>query len=297
MDGATSVQPQQATRTAAAYDPEAQFDIIVSEVELRRNSAGRMLMARIYQPVGAGPFPTVLDLHGGGWSRKDRKAEEPMDRALAASGLLVVAVDLTISSEAPYPACVQDAHYAVRWLKANAATWKGDVSRLGIFGSSSGGHVAELLSMRPHDSRYGAIPLDGAPDIDATVHWVATRSPPSNTEARYQNAVNRKNESMITNNTVFFSPWESIVEGNPQAIIERGEKPVLVPLLIMQGAMDDNVLPEMQEKFVEVYRAAGGSCEYRLFEDSTHEWVAVLGPQTDKARDTMKAFIAEQLRA
>jgi hypothetical protein len=73
-----------------AYDPAATFDLAVSEVELRRNSAGRVLMARIYQPKGPGPFPTVLDLHGGAWNRKDRFAEEPMDRALAASGLLVV---------------------------------------------------------------------------------------------------------------------------------------------------------------------------------------------------------------
>ena len=78
---------------AAAYDPAARFDLAVGEVEVRRNSAGRMLMARIYQPKGQGPFPTVLDLHGGAWNRKDRFAEEPMDRALASSGLLVVAVD------------------------------------------------------------------------------------------------------------------------------------------------------------------------------------------------------------
>ncbi len=129
--------------------PTARFDLAVSEVELRRNSAGRMLMARIYQPKGPGPFPTVLDLHGGAWNRKDRFAEEPMDRALAASGLLVVAVDMTLAPEAPYPACVQDANYAVRWLKVNAATWNGDTcedrclrilqrrSRRGTFGDAS----------------------------------------------------------------------------------------------------------------------------------------------------------------
>src|ERR1700719_4937725 len=93
---------------APAYDPAAKFDVAVSEVEFRRNSAGRMLMARIYQPKGPGPFPTVLDLHGGAWNRKDRFAEEPMDRALAASGLLVVAIDMTLAPEALYPACVQD---------------------------------------------------------------------------------------------------------------------------------------------------------------------------------------------
>src|SRR3979411_1150843 len=117
-----------AAGTKNSYNPAAKLDVTVTEVELRRNAAGRMLMARIYQPAGAGPFPTVLDLHGGAWKRKDRFAEEPMDRALAASGLLVVAVDMTLAPEAPYPACVQDANYAVRWLKAQAASLNGELS-------------------------------------------------------------------------------------------------------------------------------------------------------------------------
>ena len=280
-----------------AYDPGARFDLAVTEVEFRRNATGRMLMARIYQPKGAGPFPTVLDLHGGAWNRKDRLAEEPMDRALAASGLLVVAVDMTLAPEAPYPACVQDANYAVRWLKVKAATWNGDGSRIGIYGSSSGGHVAELLAMRPRDPRYSSIPLAAAPDVDATVAWVATRSPVSNTFARYENAERRRNEGMVKNNKVFFSPWQTIHESNPQEILERAEKVTLPPLLIMQGALDDNVLPEMQEKFALTYRAAGGDCDYRLFENSVHEWVAEPGPQTDKAREVVKEFVARQLRA
>ena len=125
------------------YDPAAKFDIAVSEVELRRTAAGRTLMARIYQPQGAGPFPTMLDLHGGAWNAKDRHAEEPMDRAIAASGVLVVAIDMTLAPEAPYPACVQDANYGVRWLKMKAASWKGDPAKIGswITGWSDSGMV------------------------------------------------------------------------------------------------------------------------------------------------------------
>ena len=281
---------------APAYDPGARFDVVVSDVELRRPRRPDA-DGPIYQPKGAGPFPTVLDLHGGAWNRKDRLAEEPMDRALAASGLLVVAVDLTLAPQAPYPACVQDANYAVRWLKTKAATWNGDTAKIGIYGSSSGGHVAELLAMRPRDPRYGSIPLAAAPDVDATVAWAALRSPISNTFARYENAERRHNEAMMKNNTVFFSPWQTIHESNPQEILERGEKPTLVPLLIMQGALDDNVLPEVQEKFVKTYRSAGGACDYRLFENSVHEWVAEPGPQTDKAREVVKEFIGRQLKA
>jgi acetyl esterase/lipase len=284
------------SKATLAYDPAARFDVAVSEIELRRNGAGRMLMARVYQPKGPGPFPTVLDLHGGGWNRKDRVAEEPMDRALAESGLLVVAVDLTLAPEAPYPACVQDANYAARWLKANAARWNGDASRLGVYGSSSGGHVAELLAMRPHDPRYTSIPLAGAPTVDATVAYVAMRSPVSNVSERHDNAVRRKNEPMIKNSQNFFKPWDAIHEGNPQEILDRKEKVTLVPFLIMQGALDDNVLPSMQEHFAKSYIAAGGACDYRLFENSVHEWVAEPGPQTDKARDVAKEFIARQLR-
>ena len=100
----------------------------------------------------------------------------------------------------------------------------------------------------------------------------------------------------MKNNKVFFNPWETIHESNPQEILERGEKVTLVPFLIMQGALDDNMLPEFQENFVKAYKAAGGACDYRLFENSVHEWVAQPGPQTDKAREMVKEFIARQLK-
>ena len=272
------------------------FELKVTEVEFRRTSAGRQLMARVYQPQGVGPFPTVLDLHGGAWRRKDRFAEEPMDRAIAASGVLVVAIDLRLSEEAPYPASVQDANYGVRWLKSRAADWNGDPSKIGVYGSSSGGHVAQLLGMRPRDARYNAIALPAAPQLDATVAYVTTRSPISDTYARFQQAERMKRASMIENNKIYFNPWETIHEGNPQEILERREPVSLVPMLIMQGALDDNVLPAVQEKFAATYRAAGGVCELTVFENSEHEWVAKPGPQTDRAREMVKAFIARQLK-
>ena len=282
-------------KLTAHYDPGAKFDLKVSEVEYRRTKAGRPLMARIYQPAGVGPFPTVLDLHGGAWNAKDRKAEEPMDSAIATSGVLVVAVDLTLAPEAPYPACVLDANYAVRWLKTKAASWNGDPSKIGVYGSSSGGHVAELLAMRPRDARYNALPLTGAPKVDASIAYVAMRSPISNTFARFQNAEKLKREAMVKNNTTFFVPWETIHESNPQEILDRHEAIEKAPFLIMQGALDDNVLPAVQERFAQTYKAAGGDIQYQLFDGCEHEWVATPSPQTDRAREMVKAFIARQV--
>jgi acetyl esterase/lipase len=284
-----------AAAETARYDPDAKMEITVTDVEFRRNDAGRMLMARVYRPVGRGPFPTVLDLHGGAWNGKDRHAEEPMDRSLASSGLLVVAVDMTLAKEAPYPASVQDANYAVRWLKWRAPSWNGDPSRVGIYGSSSGGHIAELLAMRPDDPRYNKIPLPEAPALDARIAYAAMRSPISDTVGRYENAKKRGNAGMVKNNEAFFSPMATIHESNPQEILDRHEKINLVPMLIMGGSLDDNVLPEFQKKFAASYKAAGGQVQFELFEGAVHDWVAEEGPLTDRARQMVKAFIARQL--
>jgi len=281
---------------ATAYNPAAKFEIKIWEVEFRRIPT-RTLMARIYQPQGTGPFPTLLDLHGGAWNDKDRFANVPMDEAIARSGVLVVAIDLTLGGEAPYPASLQDANYGVRWLKSKAAEWKGDPATVGVLGSSSGGHVAQLLGMRPNDARYNALPLAGHPDIDATLAYVATRSPISDPYARYQNAERRGRAEMMNKSKTYFNPWESIFEANPQQILERKEAVQLAPLLVMQGGLDDNVLPAIQEKFAATYRAAGGECKLEVFEGCGHIWIEDPGPQTDRAHEMVKEFIAKQLHA
>ena len=281
---------------ATTYNSSNKFEIRSWDVEFRR-APKRVLMARIYQPQGDGPFPVLLDLHGGAWNNQDRTANQPMDENLAKSGILVVAIDLTRAPEAPYPASVQDANYGVRWLKVKARDWNGDPATVAALGSSSGGHEIELVAMRPHDPRYNAHPLPEAPNLDATLRFVVARSPVSDPFARYQQAERRQWAEMIQNSKTYFNPWETIHEGNPQKILERGEKVSLPPMYILQGELDDNVLPSVQEKFVATYKAAGGECEFEVFKGSEHRWVANPGPQTDRAYEQIKAFIARQLHA
>ena len=254
-----------------------------------------MLMARIYQPEGDGPFPVLLDLHGGAWNNQDRTANAPMDEALARSGILVVAIDLTVAPETPYPASVADANYGIRWLKANAQKWNGEATTLGALGSSSGGHIVELCALRPHDPRYNVHRLAQAPNVDATLLYVVTRSPVSDPYERYLNAERRSRAEMMQFSKTYFDPWETIHEGNPQEILDRREPVTLPPLLIMQGELDDNVLPDVQEKFANSYRAASGECRYEVFTGCEHRWVAEPGPQTDRAAEMVKKFVAVQL--
>ena len=280
-----------------AYNPAARFEIKEWDVDFRRAPGGRVLKARVYQPQGPGPFPVLLDLHGGAWNDKDRFANVPMDQNLAQSGILVVAIDMTLAKEAPYPASVQDANYGVRWLKARAREWKGDAATLGVLGSSTGGHLGELLAMRPRDSRYNAHPLPESPNTSATVNYVVARSPISDPYTRFQQAEKMKRAEMMQKTKNWFQPWETIFEANPQQILERGEDVTLPPMFILQGELDDNVIPSIQQKFAATYRKAGGECELEVFTGCGHMWVADPGPQTDRAHEMIRAFIAKQLQA
>ncbi|MDZ7378669.1 MAG: S9 family peptidase, partial [candidate division KSB1 bacterium] len=89
----------------------------------------------------------------------------------------------------------------------------------------------------------------------------------------------------------------TIYEANPQRILERGEPVTLPPMFILQGALDDNVLPEVQERFVATYRAAGGEIDFEIYPGAEHRWIIQPGPQTDRAIAMIKAFIARQLHA
>jgi alpha-beta hydrolase superfamily lysophospholipase len=100
---------------------------------------------------------------------------------------------------------------------------------------------------------------------------------------------------MMQKSKIYFDPWETVLDGNPQKIVERGEAAELPPLLIMQGGADDNVIPEIQERFAATYCSAGGECQLEIFPGCSHMWVAEPGPATDRAHDIVKAFIARQL--
>ena len=82
------------------YDPSARYEVKTFDVEYRRDG-DTALLVRIYQPQGTGPFPAMMDIHGGAWTMSDRTGNEPMATALAASGLVVAALDFRQAPQHP----------------------------------------------------------------------------------------------------------------------------------------------------------------------------------------------------
>ena len=115
---------------------------------------GADLAADLYLPKGAGPFPVVLYVHGGGWTSGDRKQLRRQAADLAAKGIAGVAIEYRLSPKYSYPAALYDAKAAVRWIRVNAAKYHFDASRIVAAGSSAGGHLAMLLGLTSGDPKY-----------------------------------------------------------------------------------------------------------------------------------------------
>ena len=106
---------------ATIVEAQTRPEIRVEDVEYQRQG-GKALLARVYRPAGTGPFPAVVQVHGGAWTSKDRTDNDFISRAFAESGILVASLDFRMPPEAPYPASIADINLGIRWLKARART-------------------------------------------------------------------------------------------------------------------------------------------------------------------------------
>ena len=248
------------------------YEIDVEDIEYLRHG-DKPLLARIYKPRGTGPFPLILDLHGGAWCNKDRTSDAGTDEPLARSGVVVVSPDFRMPPDAGYPASLVDINYAIRWCKAQARALHGRPDLVGILGVSSGGHQAMLTAMRPHDSRYAALPLSARTPVDATVRAVILCWPVIDPLGRYQYAkqnqsgtLKKQADNWVQCHDRYWPDESAMAEGNPTLAIERGEKVQMPPVLYLQGAADVAHPAPNRDRFIANYRKAGGRVELHLLE-------------------------------
>lgn len=247
------------------------FAIETQDVEYQRQEGGA-LMATVYRPLGAGPFPAVVEVHGGGWRQGDRFNTRSIDQGVSAGGVVVMSIDFRDANVAPYPTSLEDINLAVRWLKLHAPEFGGR-SDVGIMGSSSGGHQVLLTAMRPRDPRYARLPLAEAPDLDASVAFVVGFWPVADPVAMHRNLAAKEpgQPTMVEN---YFRTEAAMAEGSPQGALDRGEAVALPPLLLLQGTADEIVTPTMQFKFHDTYRRGGGAVALKTYDGMPHSFIS-----------------------
>ncbi len=258
----------------------AAHPLVIQDIEyLRHGEQG--LLARLYRPEGSGPFPAIVEVHGGAWVNNDRLNNETAMRELAQSGIVVLSLDFRMPPDAGYPASAQDINYAIRWLKARAAEFGTEAGRVGGFGTSSGGQQILTAALRPHDPRYSAIP--GPAGVDASLAFVISAWGVVDPPARYALARARDNATMLDNHHRFWGDLAAMEEGSPPHILARGAAQAVPPALIFQGGADDWTAPAQAEALAAAWRAAGAEAEVAIYPGEKHGFMRDT-PDTPAAR-------------
>lgn len=274
-------------------------DRITSEdIEYLRHGQ-KPLLLRFYRPEGRGPFPAMVELHGGAWHNGDHTQDRERHVALAGHGIAVASLSFRQGEEGRYPKGVADINYAIRWLKAHAKDLAIAPDRVGICGQSSGGHLAMLAAMRPADPRYAAIALPGGvPAADARVRCAAMLWPVINPLSRYRHALRRRDageaaaNDLVKGHEEFWGNEANMAEGSPVLILERGEKVELPPALWIQTPNDNNhdyrdpagtFDGNEPQRFADRYKKAGGPIELVYFQ-APQRFTSV-APESPAARD------------
>jgi acetyl esterase/lipase len=262
-------------------------DFDVEDVEYLRHG-DTPLLARVFRPRGAGPFPALVECHGGAWCMSNRLTERLRHEAMASNGIVSIALDFRSGETDPYPASVQDINYAVRWAKHSARDLKTRPELVGISGQSSGGHLAMLVAMRPRDPRYAALALPaGAGAHDASVTCVVMSWPVINPLGRYRHAkralagANPPDwpNSIIARQDSYWRSEANMAEGNPMLALERGEPVATPPAVWFQGRGDvlhdykdtESDFPGNEpQRFCANYRKAGGDIALEYIDMERH---------------------------
>ena len=249
----------------------------------------RPMVVDIYMPPKkGGPKPLILYIHGGGWVAGHTRHSGALGNfpavlaKLASEGFVVASLEYRLSGEAPFPAQLQDARAAIRFLKANAAQYGIDPARVGVWGGSAGGHLAALTALscgdtepRPRACCGGQRMRAGGGHLVRRVRFqvdARTRSPAANAA-----------ENALLRCTPANCPAERSRAVSPSSYIDAKDP----PFLLIHGETDA-VVPVSQSRDVEAkMKAAGMPVESIYIPGVDHSFIGATPAETRAA--TLKA--------
>lgn len=235
--------------------------------------------------------PMILCIHGGGWSRGNKKQCPAV--MMVKDGYAVASIQYRLTDKASFPAQIEDCKAAVRWLRANADKYRFDGERIGVWGHSSGAHLAALLG-----TSGGVAELEGKGDngdFSSRVQAVCEISGPADLVRMYED-VSRSSSEMApeAKNAIealiggtFDSKKSVAVAASPMTYVSKGDP----PFLIIHGEEDATVPVKQSELFAAALKAAGVPVTLDVVAGRGH------GTGGPRFEPMIKAFFDKNLRA
>jgi acetyl esterase/lipase len=271
---------------------------------------GVPLLLDLYLPGGdgsRGPVPAVAHFHGGGWRMGERSSLGPVTdgfalspfQRLAAAGFAVVSADYRLSSQAVFPAQLEDASAAVSWLRGHAAEFNVDPGRIFAWGDSAGGHLACLVGLGADGSGAPAGNQAGAAaSVAAVAAWYAPTDLVRMGSQALPDAVATADdpgsrEALLIGAQPAAAPAKAAA-ASPLSYV-GGHAP---PFFLAHGTADRFVPPTQATTLAAALEAAGADVELHLIEGADHMWRLPDGSAAaaEKVLDATIDFFRRQAR-
>jgi acetyl esterase/lipase len=257
----------------------------------------------LYLPEGPGPFPLVINIHGGGFMMGDKgMLDAPIAEALLARGIAVASIDYRLSGEARFPAAIEDAKAAVRFLRANAGRYRLDPERFLAFGQSAGGNLASLVGTTGNAAVFDA-PALGNPGVSSKVSAVIDWFGPSDfalmdRQAKAQGCPPDHGAADSPESTYLGAPIATVPDkvkaANPVTYIDPADP----PFLLQKGSEDCLVPVGQSQVLADALNKAGVPAQLEILKGAGHGdmglWTPIFLSDANVAR--VVAFAEAHLR-
>jgi acetyl esterase/lipase len=239
-------------------------DTVVVEKDVEYGKGGDVsLKLDLYAPKErAKPLPAVVFIHGGAWRSGSRQMYHYYCVRFAEHGYVAATISYRLYRVAPFPAAVEDAKCAVRWMRANAAKLGIDPDRIGVAGGSAGGHLSMMVAYAPDTPE-----LEGAGghgDESSRVQAVVNIYGPTDLTTEFARG-NRAVSDFLGGKSYDDAP-ETYRLASPITHVTKDDPPTL----ILHGSIDSTVPIEQAELLVERLKQTGLEYDYDRVEGWPH---------------------------
>ncbi len=265
--------------------------ILPDSIEVQRDveygkGGDRPLKMHILRPkkLPADPMPVLVWIHGGGWRGGDKNGGLGKLAPYAERGYFCATIEYRLSKEAVFPAQIEDCKCAIRFLRAKAKDFHLDPARIGVWGSSAGGHLVALLGTSGHVKELEG--KGGWQEFSSRVQAVCDFCGPSDLVIIVDKSKGAK------------GAVETLLGGSPAELKEKAAlaSPVThvnrqaPPFLIVHGDKDTLVPQQQAEILAEALKKAGTPVTLYIAQGQGH---GLGGPEVDRV---VREFFDRELK-
>ena len=256
-------------------------------------------MLDLYLPEGNGPFPVVVNIHPGGFFTGDKEMlPGTPGKAMLEAGYAIASINYRLSSEATFPAAVQDAKAAVRFLRANAAEYKLNPDKIAAFGQSAGGNLASMLGTSGDVAEFDDPSLGNAgvsSRVQAVINWFGPNDfavMDEQAKAQGCSASDQTHSAADSPESKYLgAPVPTVPDlvnqANPITYITEDDP----PFLVQKGDQDCTIAIENTKMLADALAAAGLDVHYDLLKGVGHgDGFGEHCPRSSRARTTARRW-------